>query len=148
MKGAIKDAKGKVQEALKPGKVPGGSSEENLGVAYEFPDAKVPSLWGGWLMGWVVCVSGGEVNFFNLEASPSLKGYGGTTTTAQTARTVFQSSILRQRLVDLCPSQYQQAVSQVLLNNLTLLSIMSCDKLVDVSKVGEYYFLICNDNTL
>ena len=59
VKGAIKDAKGKVQEALKPGKVPGGSSEENLGVAYEFPDAKVPSLWGGGLMGWVVCVSGG-----------------------------------------------------------------------------------------
>ena len=40
---AIKDAKEKIQEALKPGKVPGGSPEENLGVAYEFPDAKVLS---------------------------------------------------------------------------------------------------------
>ena len=75
--------------------------------------------------------------FFIYGNLPFLKGYGGTTTTAQTARTVFQSSILRQRLVELCPPQYQQAVSQVLLNNLTLLSIMSCDKLVDVPKVGE-----------
>ena len=38
---AIKGAKAKIQEALKPGKVPGGSKEENAGVAYEYPDAKV-----------------------------------------------------------------------------------------------------------
>ena len=41
MKTALKDAKMKVQNALKPGKFPGGSKEENQGVAYEFPDAKV-----------------------------------------------------------------------------------------------------------
>ena len=32
-----------MQHALKPGKFPGGSKEENQGVAYEFPDAKVSS---------------------------------------------------------------------------------------------------------
>ena len=38
---ALKAAKAKVQEALKPGKVTGGSKDENMGVAYEFPNAKV-----------------------------------------------------------------------------------------------------------
>ena len=38
---AIKIAKGKVQEALKPGKTIGGSRDENVGVAFEYPDAKV-----------------------------------------------------------------------------------------------------------
>ena len=38
---ALKLAKSRVQEALKPGKIPGGSKEDNVGVAYEFPDAKV-----------------------------------------------------------------------------------------------------------
>ena len=38
---ALKLAKSRVQEALKPGKFPGGSKEDNIGVAYEFPDAKV-----------------------------------------------------------------------------------------------------------
>ena len=38
---AIKKAKEKVQEALKPGKVPGGTRNQNVGVAFEFPDAKV-----------------------------------------------------------------------------------------------------------
>ena len=38
---AIKGAKARIQDALKPGKVPGGSKEENFGVAYEYPDAKV-----------------------------------------------------------------------------------------------------------
>ena len=42
VKGALKAAKEKIQEALRPGKVPGGSEDENIGVAYEFPDAKVP----------------------------------------------------------------------------------------------------------
>ena len=38
---AIKKAKEKVQEALKPGKFPGGTRNQNMGVAFEFPDAKV-----------------------------------------------------------------------------------------------------------
>lgn len=38
---ALKRAKAKVQEALKPGKFPGGTREDNLGVAFDFPDAKV-----------------------------------------------------------------------------------------------------------
>ena len=37
----IKEEKQVVKDALKPGKYPGGSKEENLGVAYDFPDAKV-----------------------------------------------------------------------------------------------------------
>ena len=41
---ALKLAKCRVQEALKPGKIPGGSKEDNEGVAYEFPDAKVSGL--------------------------------------------------------------------------------------------------------
>ena len=65
------------------------------------------------------------------------QGYGGTTTTGECARKVFQSSVLRQRLVGLCPPIYQQAMSQILLNNLTLLSLMSCDKLVDAARVGK-----------
>ena len=40
---ALKAAKAKIQEALKPGKFPGGSRADNVGVAYEFPDAKVNS---------------------------------------------------------------------------------------------------------
>ena len=41
VKPALKIGKLKVQEALKPGKVPGGAKEDNVGVAYDFPDAKV-----------------------------------------------------------------------------------------------------------
>ena len=39
--GLIKKEKAVVQQALKPGQVPGGSDEENIGVAYGYPDAKV-----------------------------------------------------------------------------------------------------------
>ena len=42
---AVKAAKERIQEALRPGKVPGGSKEENVGVAYEYPDAKVVCLY-------------------------------------------------------------------------------------------------------
>ena len=41
VKAALKGAKARVQQALMPGQVEGGSPEENIGVAYEFPDAKV-----------------------------------------------------------------------------------------------------------
>ena len=41
VKAALKDAKEAVQKALMPGQVEGGTAEENVGVAYEFPDAKV-----------------------------------------------------------------------------------------------------------
>ena len=40
-KAELKDAKSKVQRALMPGQVQGGSAEVNFGVSYEFPDAKV-----------------------------------------------------------------------------------------------------------
>ena len=40
-KAELKDAKSKVQRALMPGQVQGGSAEVNVGVSYEFPDAKV-----------------------------------------------------------------------------------------------------------
>ena len=118
---AIKVAKGKVQEALKPGKVIGGSRDENVGVAFEYPDAKVSYQY-----------------YHNPQNNPLIcQGYGGTTTTGETARKIFQSSVLRERLVDLCPPIYQQAMSQILLNDLTLLTLMSCDKLLNVSKIGE-----------
>ena len=39
MKVEVKEAK--VQRALMPGQVQGGSAEVNVGVSYEFPDAKV-----------------------------------------------------------------------------------------------------------
>ena len=67
----------------------------------------------------------------------TLQGYGGTTTTAETARKIFKSRVLRDRLVALCPPKYQEAMSNILLNALTLLSIMSCDKLINIEKVGE-----------
>ena len=41
MKVEVKEAKAKVQRALMPGQVQGGSAEVNIGVSYEFPDAKV-----------------------------------------------------------------------------------------------------------
>ena len=41
VKGALKEAKAQVQQALMPGQFKGGTQEENVGVAYEFPDAKV-----------------------------------------------------------------------------------------------------------
>ena len=37
----IKQAKEVVQKALKPGQVIGGTDDENVGVAYGYPDAKV-----------------------------------------------------------------------------------------------------------
>ena len=40
-KAALKEAKAAVQKALMPGQVEGGDAEANVGVAYEFPDAKV-----------------------------------------------------------------------------------------------------------
>ena len=43
-KAAVKDAKAKVQRALMPGQVQGGSAEVNVGVSYEFPDAKVNNI--------------------------------------------------------------------------------------------------------
>ena len=41
MKVELKEAKAKVQRALMPGQVRGGSAEVNVGVCYEFPDVKV-----------------------------------------------------------------------------------------------------------
>ena len=40
VKAAIAAAKKAAQEVLKPGQVPGGSYEQNQGVAYGFPDAR------------------------------------------------------------------------------------------------------------
>ena len=53
----------------------------------------------------------------------------------------MQSPVLRERLVSLCPFIYQQPMSQILLNDLTLLTIMSSDKLMNVSKVGEFLII-------
>ena len=40
MKEKLKTTKKLVQTTLKPGQVAGGSAEDNIGVAWEFPDAK------------------------------------------------------------------------------------------------------------
>ena len=99
----------------------GGSRDENVGVSFESPDAKVSYQY-----------------YHDPQNNPLIcQGYGGTTTTGETARKIFQSSVLRERLVDLCPPIYQQAMSQILLNDLTLLTLMSCDKLLNVSKIGK-----------
>ena len=41
VKDDIKEAREKIKTALKPGQHPGGSKEDNIGVAYDCPDAKV-----------------------------------------------------------------------------------------------------------
>ena len=103
VKGSLADAKREVQEALKPGRVPGGSKEDNEGVAYAFPDAK---------------------------------GFGGNTTTAALARKVFGSSNMRSRLVQLVPRLYRPAMEKILLNDLILLRLMSCDYKLLPAKIG------------
>ena len=136
---SLKLAKSQIQEVLKPGKFPGGSKEDNIGVAYEFPDAKVGCVWACVCLYVYVSVS---VYVCVWTQNTEFQGYGGTTTTAETARKILQSRILRKRLVDLCPPEYQEAMSKILLNALTLLSIMSCDKLINIEKLGELVVLI------
>ena len=121
VKDVIGAAKRDVQQALKPGQVPGGSNEDNrgmdvgnklgflfflmfLGVAYAFPDAK---------------------------------GFGGNTTTAALARKVFGSTNMRNRLVQLVPQLYRPAITRILLNDLTLLRLMSCSYKLLPSKIGR-----------
>ena len=43
----------------------------------------------------------------------------------------------RQAGIPVSLPKYQEAMSKILLNALTLLSIMSCDKLINIEKVGE-----------
>ena len=68
---------------------------------------------------------------------PDAKGFGGTTTTAQVARTIFASPILRRRLVNLCPEVYRPIMAKILLNDLILLRLMSCSYLLLPSKIGK-----------
>ena len=41
---SIKTEKEAIKGALKPNKYPGGSKEDNVGVAYDFPDPQVKKL--------------------------------------------------------------------------------------------------------
>ena len=103
VKAEIAAAKKVVQDVLKPAKVHGGSAEENIGIAYSYPDAK---------------------------------GLGGNTTTAGVARKFFFSEVLRQRVVDLCPMLFREAMKKILFNDLILLRLMSCDYTLLPDKIG------------
>merc|ERR1719186_1269433 len=94
VKDDIKEAREKIKTDLKPGQHPGGSKEDNIGVAYDCPDAK---------------------------------GFGGTTTTAEMARKVYGSQVLRRRLINFCPPLYRSAMDRILFNDLILMRLMSCD---------------------
>ena len=58
---------------------------------------------------------------------PDAKGIGGSTTTTAMARKVFHSSNMRNRLVQLVPPLYRAAIERILLNDLVLMRLMSCD---------------------
>ena len=83
-------------------------------------------------------------------AFPDARGFGGNTTTAQIARKTLSSPVLRQRLVDLCPDVYRQAMEQILLNDLTILRLMSCGYLLLPSKIGKliHFMLQVDDKIL
>ena len=68
---------------------------------------------------------------------PDSGGYGGNTTTAEACRKVYRSTELRERLVSLCPPLYQEAMRQLLLNDLTILRLTSCKYKVLVEEVGK-----------
>ena len=79
-------------------------------------------------------------------AFPDAKGFGGSTTTAAVARKVFTSSNMRERLVKLTPELYRPAMRKILLNELILLRLMSCDYKLLPDKIGleeTKIFLIC-----
>ena len=70
-------------------------------------------------------------------AFPDAKGFGGSTTTAEVARKVFNSSNMRRRLVNLVPELYRPAIERILLNDLVLLRLMSCDYTLLPTKIGK-----------
>ena len=73
---------------------------------------------------------------------PASGGYGGNTTTSESARKVFKSKELRDRLVNLCPPLYKAAYEKILLNDLTILRLMSCRYEVLVHKIGNQTYLV------
>ena len=68
---------------------------------------------------------------------PASGGYGGNTTTSESARKFFSSKELRDRLVHLCPPLYKAAYEKILFNDLTILRLMSCRYEVLVDKIGN-----------
>ena len=50
---------------------------------------------------------------------------------------MFRSNELRERLVALCPPLYQEALRQLLLNDLIILRLTSCKLKVLVEEVGK-----------
>ena len=76
---------------------------------------------------------------------PDSGGYGGNTTTSEACRKVYRSRELRERLVALCPQVYQIPFRQLLLNDLTILRLTSCNYRVLVEEVGKFsqtYFIL------
>ena len=72
---------------------------------------------------------------------PDSGGYGGNTTTAEAARKFYKSEVLRERLVSLCPDPYIESFRQILLNDLIILRLMSCNLHLITDKVGQSLFL-------
>lgn len=68
---------------------------------------------------------------------PASGGYGGNTTTSESARKFFSSKELRDRLVNLCPPLYRAAYEKILFNDLIILRLMSCRYQVLVDKIGN-----------
>ena len=79
---------------------------------------------------------------------PASGGYGGNTTTSESARKVFKSKELRDRLVNLCPPLYKAAYEKILLNDLLILRLMSCKYEVLVDKIGNQASLVFRDSKL
>ena len=62
------------------------------------------------------------------------------------ARKIYHSSILRQRLVNLCPVLYRPVMDSILFNDLVvILRLMSCDYQLLPSKIGEALSLYLAD---
>ena len=57
----------------------------------------------------------------------------------EVARKVYGSSVLRQRIVSLCPPLYQSVMAMVLFNDLVLLRLISCDYQLLPSKIGKFW---------
>ena len=67
---------------------------------------------------------------------PDAKGLGGSTTTAELCRKMLFSKSLRGRMVNLCPELYRSAMRMILVNDLVILRLMSCDYVLLPDKIG------------
>ena len=71
---------------------------------------------------------------FNMATSG---GSGGNTTTGESARKLFGTPDIRERLVALCPQEHQETFRRCLFYDNTLLRLMSSSRLLDVEAVEK-----------